>query len=126
MLVMGPGCGLWIMGYCGDRGYWAVNRICTIASDWVSDSSSGRSFPPIEYYCICLRTEAFLSGWVFPTLIRVVIQSCYFMISVTKILYSCGSLPSSATPECATGWIEADLLLTLGCDHTGPKSVYIP
>ncbi len=59
----------------------------------------------------------------FPTLIRVVIQSYCFMILVilaTEILYSCGSLPSSATPEYATGRTEAGLLLLW--DATVPVS----
>ncbi len=71
-----------IMGYCGDRGYWAVDRMFI--------------------FCIRLGDWGFISGMGFPTLIIVVIQFCYTMILVTEILYSCGSLPSSATPECAT------------------------
>ncbi len=32
-------------GCCGDREFWAVDRIFTYASDWVSDFSSGWVFP---------------------------------------------------------------------------------
>ncbi len=79
----GVGCctGLWMAGYCGDREYWAVGRRLLL-------HQIGIGFFLVDGFSHFDPSHDLV---------------LLYYDTVIGIVYSCGSLPLSTTPECAVG-----------------------